>query len=311
MSSVHGLTAGAYDYLRVECVHARKLLVKCESDGLKAQCKASMSYLELAIVLRTARDVLATPGWQGEFSPWVDIVFGFSKATAYRMIDVAIAFEGLEWKSSSFTPAALKELSKKHIPPEIRIQAIDVAKTAKVFTGRMARDLIDDLTDSTPKVVVPEEIKQDVAPSVVKAVESGEVLSSPKAIKEISNYDIPSQTAILKAAKGDKDGGMTLDEAIEDLAPADDQEMTTKEFMSEWNSEVESWAKGVVAMVENVPESPWVDKTDLQIIKDQLKSAASTARQLKGYKACPKCENGCKVCRHTGFCTRTAYESNV
>ena len=77
---------------------------------------------------------------------------------------------------------------------------------------------------------------------------------------------------------------------------------SAEDRMKAHNKAVESWARSITDAIKSAPESQWLDEARLSVVKQQLQSAAGTARLAKGGGICPKCNGeGCKDCRKSGF----------
>jgi hypothetical protein len=79
--------------------------------------------------------------------------------------------------------------------------------------------------------------------------------------------------------------------------------------MAEWNAEVDKFARSITELAKHTPLGGWWDENQANIVKQQLKSAAGSARQAKCDNICPKCKGeGCKWCKQTGFMPKRSYE---
>ncbi len=142
-----------------------------------------------------------------------------------------------------------------------------------------------------------------------KIVREAPIKGDAKLFVELAKYDDESQLAIL-ADSGNRGG---LKGAIKRAAeePEEPAATSTEESMKSWSTSVESFARKITALMSECPAGDWATDTRRGIILDQLKAAAGSARQLKGYGICPKCKGeGCKPCLKTGWMPKTDYESN-
>ena len=81
-------------------------------------------------------------------------------------------------------------------------------------------------------------------------------------------------------------------------------ELTTAEFMAEWNKTINSGclriskvAKEVVDELQHIEGRELLDSSSANIFNDQLKAALQMLRTRKGHKECPHCEGDrCKRC---------------
>ncbi len=103
-----------------------------------------------------------------------------------------------------------------------------------------------------------------------------------------------------------KDGTCAV--CVQEDAP----EPTVEELMAASNKALESLAREITAMHKQAAEldTPHVDEERLGILQSQLKTASGTLRAAKGHAVCSYCDGeGCKVCLHSGWLTKTQAES--
>jgi hypothetical protein len=99
-----------------------------------------------------------------------------------------------------------------------------------------------------------------------------------------------------------------LDDDWGDEEEAEEVEPSTEEAMAAWNKKVESFARSITAIAKDAPKGGWWDESQANIVAQNLKAAAGSARQAKCEKVCPKCEgDGCKWCKSTGFMPEQSY----
>lgn len=131
--------------------------------------------------------------------------------------------------------------------------------------------------------------------------------------RELSKVEPEKQAEVL--AKASEDGPPTaakIREAAAEVEAEEEEEIeaTPDERMVAWNSDVESFCRGLVKFAkDNCPSGQWMDESRQTIALDQVKSAAATYRLATGKAICPKCEGeGCKTCLATGFLPRRQLE---
>lgn len=87
------------------------------------------------------------------------------------------------------------------------------------------------------------------------------------------------------------------------------EDASAEDRMADWNSEVDKFARAIMDLAKHSPIGGWWDDSQANIVKQQLKSAAGSARQAKCDNICPKCDGeGCKWCKQTGFMPKRSYE---
>jgi hypothetical protein len=83
---------------------------------------------------------------------------------------------------------------------------------------------------------------------------------------------------------------------------------TVEDAMAAWNKRVDAFARSITALAKSAPEGGWWDDSQANIVAQNLKAAAGSARQAKCDNICPKCDGeGCKWCRETGFMPKQSY----
>jgi hypothetical protein len=116
-----------------------------------------------------------------------------------------------------------------------------------------------------------------------------------------------------KVASNGKPTAAKVAAAVEELDDdwGDEEEAgepSTEEAMAAWNKQVESFARSITAIAKDAPKGGWWDESQANIVAQNLKAAAGSARQAKCEKVCPKCEgDGCKWCKSTGFMPEQSY----
>lgn len=111
------------------------------------------------------------------------------------------------------------------------------------------------------------------------------------------------------AAKLSKDVQKTLAEEPDEP----DEPATIEQIISRENSALEKWAKTLLAMIDTIPDAPWLKDLDRKAsaIKS-LKNVAETIRSAKCIGPCPMCHSeGCPKCYKSGRVTRYAKQQMV
>lgn len=88
---------------------------------------------------------------------------------------------------------------------------------------------------------------------------------------------------------------------------------TIEQVISRENSELEKWAKSLLALIDTIPDAPWLKDLDRKAsaIKS-IKNVADTIRSAKCYRPCPLCQGeGCEKCYKSGRVTRYAHQQMV
>jgi hypothetical protein len=119
-------------------------------------------------------------------------------------------------------------------------------------------------------------------------------------VLEQASANGPPTAASIQAAVAELDDDWGDEEEAE--------EPSTEEAMAAWNKQVESFARSITAIAKDAPKGGWWDESQANIVAQNLKAAAGSARQAKCEKVCPKCEgDGCKWCKSTGFMPEQSY----
>jgi hypothetical protein len=155
---------------------------------------------------------------------------------------------------------------------------------------------------STRTVIAAAKVQADGAKAVIAAVnnETLPVSAAEKIVREN-----PKKADQEKALKNRISGGVTFD--VKEIEAAEDD--TPQGRMEAWNKAVDAFARSITALASTAPVGGWWDANQAGIVKQQLKSAAGSARQAKCDNICPKCNGkGCKWCKGTGFMPKRSYE---
>ena len=93
--------------------------------------------------------------------------------------------------------------------------------------------------------------------------------------------------------------------------PSVDKTLTTVEKAAQQSKMLELFCRTVSKFFEdNLPSDPWLDESQVDIARGQLKSCLGAIRVAKACdKNCPKCSGkGCKHCRQCGYLPKLNYE---
>ena len=107
---------------------------------LARQCGESV--LNIGRHLRDVRDRLP-----GRFDGWVQSEFCWSRGHAYKMINVAEAFDGLSQLANRFDSTALYVLAAPTAPPKAREFAVGLARDGEYVSHAMAREIVAAVKD--------------------------------------------------------------------------------------------------------------------------------------------------------------------
>ncbi len=90
-------------------------------------------------------------------------------------------------------------------------------------------------------------------------------------------------------------------------------EATIDDTIKAKNGEIESFARKLAAMIDDIPDDPWLDKDNRKGgIAQKIKDACSAIRSCKCKEACPMCKgDGCAKCCHTGRVPHYTYQQLV
>ena len=84
---------------------------------------------------------------------------------------------------------------------------------------------------------------------------------------------------------------------------------TVESLMQAVNSEIESWCRSVMRLVETLPIDPWITEAETKLILAKFRGACDCLRACKCAHRCPKCIGGCAHCRQTGRVNTIVYQS--
>lgn len=90
-----------------------------------------------------------------------------------------------------------------------------------------------------------------------------------------------------------------------------DKHLTPSEKASQQVSIIEAFCRSVMKHFDdNLPKDPWLDQSQVDIAKSQLRSCLGAIRVAKaGRDLCPKCHGkGCASCRKCGYLPKLQYE---
>ena len=91
--------------------------------------------------------------------------------------------------------------------------------------------------------------------------------------------------------------------------PLNAEEIAEKKMKTS-NADLEKFARAIWKLHEDAPNSKWFDRHSVEIFENQLKEAAATVRNAKGYAICAKCHGrGCSTCKQSGWLPRITWKA--
>lgn len=246
--------------------------------------------VEIGRELAEAHEDLVGVGCEGLFRPWLEAETRYSKATAYQYMR---AFRYCKKYLTHAPQSSDKCPAPGHL--DHRLGGMGNSSDAGHFQAEALYLLGTD------------ELPEAAGKAAAKLAENGVYVR-----KETAQGLIKKHTEPVPAEPPDDESTDLEDEPTDpdyvDIPPA----LTPEECMKEDAKEIESFARSISAKIKDAPDSPWLDETQIEIIGDQLKSAARTVRQAKGHAICPKCQGtGCDKCRHAGWLNKQDYEATA
>lgn len=208
--------------------------------------------------------------------------------------DVHETFEGYCKQRWEFSASRARQLIGATNAAKV-IQSVTTGNTLNPPNERVARELA---------AVDGERQQADVWAKAVESAPKDKATGKPKVT-----------AAHVKKVRGELLGEKEPEPA-KPAKPAEDtvdkdgcSDLSTEEAMADWNRKVEAWARSINGCFSAAPVGPWLDDSRRDIVENQLKSAAASARQAKCDKVCPLCAGeGCKRCLKTGFMPNRNYE---
>lgn len=152
-------------------------------------------------------------------------------------------------------------------------------------------------------------VVQHGTPEVQEAVASGEAKVSDAAAVAKEEPAVQKEAVKRKREKKAK----TLKEAVEQIKEEEAKDETMEDVIARKNSELESFCRKVMKLVDEMPQDEWLayndrDKSAIQKFKD----GCATIRTAKCHAVCPKCSgDGCKDCRKSGRVPKWQYDQLV
>jgi hypothetical protein len=146
---------------------------------------------------------------------------------------------------------------------------------------------------------------------------NGRQITSERQARELARVPQEKREEVFdKAASNGKPTAAAIRAAAEEVLDEPEEEdewpvveASPEDRMAEWNAEVDKFARSITELAKHTPLGGWWDENQANIVKQQLKSAAGSARQAKCDNICPKCKGeGCKWCKQTGFMPKRSYE---
>jgi hypothetical protein len=141
-------------------------------------------------------------------------------------------------------------------------------------------------------------------------VENGEILCSKCSRLKRTGQKVPKSCKECKAAR---DAEKIKVDVNEEQVEEDESEPTVEDIMKEKNGQIESFARKLQAMIEDMPTDPWLDKDNRKGgIAQKIKDACSSLRSCKCSNVCPMCKGeGCRQCEKTGRVPKYTYQQLV
>ena len=141
-SNVSALTNPSFDYSSIGDKEVRCKLINLEGRIRNNYAKMLTNILDVGEDLHEARNLLANH-YNGTFQQWVPATFGFSKSTAYNLINVFLRFGDSRPIIGRLCDTTLYLLSSPLTPESAVKEAKKLATKGVVVTPTMAKEIRD------------------------------------------------------------------------------------------------------------------------------------------------------------------------